>query len=494
MSGVREGEVLAGKYRVDRVLGAGGMGVVVAAHHLELDERVAIKFLLPEVLTQGDAVARFAREARAAVKIKSEHVAKVTDVGKLENGAPYMVMEYLDGSDLSAWLKQRGPLPLEQAVEFVLQACEAIAEAHALGIVHRDLKPSNLFVVRRPDGFLSVKVLDFGISKTTSPLGSGGGGTLTSTSALMGSPFYMSPEQMQSSRDVDSRSDIWALGVLLYELVTGGPPFVADTMPELVLRVVQGGPPPSLRTKLPGAPESFEAAVFRCLERDRSRRYESISELAAALLPFAPRRSRISVERISGVLRAAGLSATALALPPSSDPEEKSPQTATAASWGQTAGPKRRGSWLVAGAVTATLLASAFAWRATRSSAIATPPASVVAAGFAPPGHTEEPVTANVNGVQPVTLRASPVVTPSASPPTVAPALAAQPAVSVASATPAKKTAAPPPSRPVKVVPEARTKPVVAAIPVAANLSAASPPAAPPRALASKPNIFDDRK
>src|SRR5262245_59127005 len=165
---VREGEVLAGKYRVDRVLGVGGMGVVVAAHHIELDDKVAIKFLLPETLENGEAVARFAREARAAVKIKSEHVARVSDVGKLESGAPYMVMEYLVGSDLAGWLDERGPLPIDQVVEFVLQASEAIAEAHSLGIVHRDLKPANLFAIRRPDGALSIKVLDFGISKMTS--------------------------------------------------------------------------------------------------------------------------------------------------------------------------------------------------------------------------------------------------------------------------------------------------------------------------------------
>src|SRR5471030_2201378 len=149
------------------------MGIVVAAHHLELDDRVAIKFLLPETLGNPEAVARFAREARAAVKIKSEHVARVSDVGKLESGAPYMVMEYLEGSDLSDWLSQRGPLPIEQAVEFTLQASEAIAEAHALGIVHRDLKPANLFVVRRADGVLSVKVLDFGISKNVGAGSSG---------------------------------------------------------------------------------------------------------------------------------------------------------------------------------------------------------------------------------------------------------------------------------------------------------------------------------
>ncbi|MGH7270161.1 MAG: serine/threonine protein kinase, partial [Polyangiaceae bacterium] len=198
--GVQAGDVLAGKYRVEQVLGVGGMGVVVAAHHLQLDEKVALKFLLPHALTNAEAMARFEREARAAVKIKSEHVARVSDVGKLENGSPYMVMEYLEGTDLAGWLEKRGALSIEEAVEFVLQACEAIAEAHALGIVHRDLKPANLFCVRRADGRLSIKVLDFGISKVTK------GGiqdvSMTRTTAIMGSPLYMSPEQMQSSKQV----------------------------------------------------------------------------------------------------------------------------------------------------------------------------------------------------------------------------------------------------------------------------------------------------
>src|ERR1700722_2251218 len=198
-AGVEPGEGLAGKYRIERVLGAGGMGGVVAAHHIQLDQRVALKFLVPEALLNPESVARFAREARAAVKIKSEHVARVTDVGQLESGAPYMVMEYLDGSDLSTWLQERGRLPVDQAVDFILQACEALADAHALGIVHRDLKPANLFCIRRSDGQPSIKVLDFGISKVTDASGSASA-SVTRTAALMGSPLYMSPEQMLSSK------------------------------------------------------------------------------------------------------------------------------------------------------------------------------------------------------------------------------------------------------------------------------------------------------
>src|SRR6187455_1956003 len=162
---LKPGVVLAGKFRIERVLGQGGMGVVVAAHHLQLDEHVALKFLLPDALDNAEAVARFAREARAAVKIKSEHVARVTDVGRLDNGSPYMVMEYLNGTDLGDLVKSKGQLPVRDAVEFVLQACEAVAEAHALGIVHRDLKPKNLFLTRGVSGKPLVKVLDFGISK-----------------------------------------------------------------------------------------------------------------------------------------------------------------------------------------------------------------------------------------------------------------------------------------------------------------------------------------
>jgi serine/threonine-protein kinase len=314
--GVREGDILAGKYRIDRVLGVGGMGVVVAAHHIQLDEKVALKFLLPEALGDSEAVARFAREARAAVKIKSEHVARVSDVGTLPNGAPYMVMEHLEGGDLAAWIKQRGALPIEQAIEFVLQACVAVADAHALGIVHRDLKPANLFCVRRSDGQLSIKVLDFGISKLTEGAGTGPGMAMTKTSALMGSPLYMSPEQMRSSKDVDALTDIWALGVILFELMTGRPVFLADSVTELAIKIVTE-PAPAIRSFRPDVPSGLEVVVFKCLEKDRGHRYRNVAELALALLPFGPKRSKASVERISGIIQAAGLSASALAVPPS---------------------------------------------------------------------------------------------------------------------------------------------------------------------------------
>jgi serine/threonine-protein kinase len=292
-SDISPGTVLAGKFRVERVIGQGGMGVVIEATHLSLDQRVALKFLLPAALRQADVVTRFAREARAAAKIKSEHVARVIDVGALATGAPYIVMEYLDGKDLSRKMKEGGPLAVSEASLYVLQACEALAEAHKAGIVHRDLKPSNLFLTSFPDGTPCVKILDFGISKLVVP-GSMPDLSMTSTATVMGSPHYMSPEQMRSTRDVDLRTDIWAIGVILYELVSGRVPFDAETMPQLCSLVLEQAP-----AKLATAPARFEALVLRCLEKDPQRRFADVLELATALGEFAPPEAQRSIARIA---------------------------------------------------------------------------------------------------------------------------------------------------------------------------------------------------
>ena len=297
-SPVQEGDVIAGKYRVERVLGVGGMGVVVAATHLDLEQRVALKFLLPQAAASTDVAARFLREARAAVKIHSEHVAKVIDVGTTPDGAPYMVMEYMDGEDFEQILSRGGPLPIEDTVGYALEACEAIAEAHALGVVHRDLKPANLFLAKRSNGPPIVKVLDFGISKSMLDTSKA---QLTKTSAIMGSPLYMSPEQMASARSVDTRSDIWAIGVVIYELLSGRAPFVAESMPELIAAVLQAQHAP-LATLRPEVSSELDAVVQRCLEKDPARRFASVAELAEALAPFGPPRSDVSVERIRHVL------------------------------------------------------------------------------------------------------------------------------------------------------------------------------------------------
>jgi len=303
---VRPGEVLAGKYAVDRVAGSGGMGVVVVATHVDLGERVAIKFLLPEALKSAEAVARFSREARAAFRIRSEHVARVIDVGQLQGGLPYMVMEYLDGSDLDALVQDHGKLPIKDSVEYILQACEAVAEAHTLGIIHRDLKPSNLFLTRRRDGSPCIKVLDFGLSKVGVHIEPPRrGGLVTGTRQMLGSPLYMPPEQMLSPRDVDVRSDIWSLGAILFELLTAQPPFIADSLPELQGRVL-GGVPRPLASLRPDAPQGLEAIIEKCLQKDRSQRFANVADLAGALAPFGPMRARISAERIARMVEGSG--------------------------------------------------------------------------------------------------------------------------------------------------------------------------------------------
>jgi serine/threonine protein kinase len=353
MTPVQEGEVLAGKYRVERVLGVGGMGVVVSALHIQLDERVALKFLLPEALGNQEAVARFAREARAAVKIKSIHVARVSDVGTLDSGAPYMVMEFLHGHDLSALIRDRGPMPYADAVDFVLQACEAIAEAHALGIVHRDLKPANLFLITSADGSPCIKILDFGISKVTSPGSSGNDYGMTKTTAIMGSPLYMSPEQMTSSRDVDGRADIWAIGTILFELIAGRPPFLGDTMPQLCGMILQE-PPPFPRQFRPDLPEGLQAAMLRCLEKDRARRFGNVAELAAALAPFGSANATRSAERVSKVLSAAGISSSQLEVL-----RTNSAEASTQSAWGKSTQKRGSGRAVVASLVVLALLGGA---------------------------------------------------------------------------------------------------------------------------------------
>ena len=293
------GSILAGKYRVERVLGEGGMGIVVEARHLALDERVALKVLRPELGTNVEASTRFLREARNAVRIKSEHVARVSDVGTIEGGLPFMVMELLEGRDLADTLEQAGVLSIPDAVDFIIQGCEAIAEAHGHGIVHRDLKPANLFLARRADGSPLVKVLDFGLSKASG----GGVEALTRTTTALGSALYMSPEQMQQTRSVDLRTDVYALGVSLYELIAGRQPFYAETLPQLCVAVLTGTPTP-IRELRADVPEALAVVVERAFARDKAHRHQSIGELVVALAPFAPPRSAPTIERIA---RMAGL-------------------------------------------------------------------------------------------------------------------------------------------------------------------------------------------
>jgi eukaryotic-like serine/threonine-protein kinase len=282
-SPVRAREIVAGRYRVDAILGSGGNGVVVAAMHVDLRTRVAIKFFGPEALKDDVAAARLLREARATARIPSEHVAGILDAGTLESGAPYLVMELFDGVDLATLAQERGRIDADEAVGYVLQVCEAVSEAHALGIIHRDLKPSNVFLARDAVGRQSIKVLDFGLAKVIGRRSFDG--SLTDSNMVIGSPFYMSPEQMTDSSVIDERTDIWSIGVLLFELLTGQPPFTAASLQQICTPVLHGKPP-SFGQLGVIAPEGLEVVVVGCLGKKPGDRLSSVTDLGQALAPF----------------------------------------------------------------------------------------------------------------------------------------------------------------------------------------------------------------
>ena len=315
MAQIRESDVIDGKYRVERGLGEGGMGFVVAAWHLQLDEMVALKFIRSGA--KPETSVRFLREAKATAKLKGPHVARVYDVDALETGEPYIVMEYLEGTDLGTLAKTK-IFSIAEACDYVLQACDALAEAHALGIVHRDVKLGNLFLTKGPDGEPFIKVLDFGISKFEM-LGEHDV-DVTNTTAMLGSPRFMSPEQMDDARKVDARSDIWSLGVVLYRLVTGKAPFEAPTLMQLLAKVMNS-PHEPLSTHLPDAPLMFCKTIDRCLEKQSDKRFESVAEFAQAIAPFTsnPDKSARAAQRISAML-----GRKSMPPPPIAEPEPRS--------------------------------------------------------------------------------------------------------------------------------------------------------------------------
>jgi eukaryotic-like serine/threonine-protein kinase len=320
------GDVVAGKYRIEKVVGEGGMGIVYAAHHLVLDQRVALKLLLVDSVRGDETVERFVREAQAAARLRSEHVVRVTDAGALDSGVPFLAMEFLQGCDLAELVSLDGPLPAADVADYLLQVLSALAQAHAAGIVHRDLKPANLFLALREDGSNIIKVLDFGISKQRSERAQWK--ELTGK-AVLGTPAYMSPEQLRSSKSVDARADIWSLGVVMYELLSGKLPFDGETPGEIFAAILERSPAP-LRAHRPSLSQAWEDIVMRCLRRAPEERFADVGELARALAPFgsgrwaqvvpaierAQAKSLRSIHKTDVALVAAAVSAAIKSLPP----------------------------------------------------------------------------------------------------------------------------------------------------------------------------------
>jgi len=290
------GTLLADKYRLDGILGIGGMGVVYRSNHALLGVPVAVKIILPEYAARREFVTRFTNEARAAARIQSDNIARVSDVGTTNDGISFLVMELLDGEDLGNILAREGPQPPERCVDWMLQAIAGLSDAHSAGIIHRDLKPSNLFLVRRKGKADRIKLCDFGISKGAFEDPSS---HITKTNTMLGSPAYMAPEQLRSSRTVDARADIWSLGIILYELLTGSTPFIGENVGAVFAAILETDPLP-VRSMLPAIPEALDAAILRCLRRSPAERFPTAAELGVALAPFASDGGQEVLRRMSG--------------------------------------------------------------------------------------------------------------------------------------------------------------------------------------------------
>jgi eukaryotic-like serine/threonine-protein kinase len=476
---VNAGEVVAEKYLIERTLGVGGMGVVVAARDQLLDRRVAIKFLLPKLAGSDTAVQRFTREARAATRVTSEHVVRLLEIEKLPSGTPFFVMEYLEGSDLRALLRERGALSASLAVDYALQALQAVAEGHVRGIVHRDIKPGNLFLTSRADGTPLIKVLDFGIAKTLESDSAESTSLTSSDDVRLGSPAYMPPEQLQNPRDVDTRSDIWSLGATLYELLCGRPPFEGTGYLELASRILSAPPIPiSQRPMASKLPNGLEAVLHKCLEKERSLRYANAGELAVALAPFGSDDARMSLARVSGLFGSQSsipaltrsiphdaASSTATLEVPSAPTNGDQRRTSDIGAVASTHEPRRGRSWLILAAAAVGIF-GVFVLRG---------PASVVPRlSDAPPARVEPVEVGTAAAPAPVTPA------PVSSPPPAAVAEPAPPstgAVAVEPAPPSRKAAATTAAN--RVVDATR---VVVSQPIASSASPALQPSAAPKA------------
>jgi serine/threonine-protein kinase len=421
---VLPGETLGDKYRIEARLAEGGMGVVYRATHVELDCPVAIKLIRPEHIGNEDVVARLLAEARIAASLRSKHVNRVLDVGRTSEGAPYLVLEYLEGRDLGAELEERGKLPLGVAVDYVLQACEALAEAHAFGIVHRDLKPENLFLAEEADGGFTLKILDFGISKA--PAARRGGRALTNPFEVVGSPTYMSPEQIRSG-EVDARTDVWALGAVLHELCTGLVFFEEDSMALTFKRILDEANEPSPIDDSAEA-ERLQAVVLRCLARDPARRFQDVVELAAALGPLGSdpaQGARVAKVAAAARARAVGVQLHARFDTPLTPLALSTSHVERALAAGERPFSSRRGwkTWTAISAAALVLLGLGI--RRFDASPLATTPAPTprAAAPLAAVAHAEEASKDEPAPAASAVASARPTPTPTPLPPRTAPAL-----------------------------------------------------------------------
>lgn len=292
----RIGSVVGGKYRLVRCIGEGGMGEVYEAHHVTVGRRFALKFLQRHLAQYQDALERFRREARAAGALENEHIAGVLDFDTASDGTPFLVMEYLVGESVAELLRREGPLPVTRAVSIVLQVCRGLKAAHDAGIIHRDLKPDNLFSLRRADGSELIKILDFGIAKLSSEEPSP---ALTRSGAMMGTPFYMAPEQARGDKQLDARVDVYALGVILYELLSAEKPHPGDSHNAILAHILTE-PIVPIERRRPNLPPALAALIGRALARSRDDRPSSVEALARELAPFqgaelAPVRSQFDL-------------------------------------------------------------------------------------------------------------------------------------------------------------------------------------------------------